>query len=166
MSTAPTSYQIEAHVVRPGVSVAESKKAVIEFDTSAAQSDALPGPADLLTISFAACALKNVERFSQILGFSYRSASISVTSERQEAPPRMTKVTYSLRVKTDEPDDRVDLLHRNIRRHGTIYNTLAAVCEVSGDLVAERTSALTVAHQPGIADGEFSDDALVAATVS
>jgi len=46
VSSAPTSYQIEARVVRPGVSAATAKQAVIEFDTSSGQSEILPGPAD------------------------------------------------------------------------------------------------------------------------
>lgn len=145
MTTSPTTYRIEARVVRPGVSAATAKETVIEFDTSAAQSEVLPGPADLLTMAFAACVLKNVERFSHILGLSYEQASITVMSERQDAPPKMTKVTYSLRLITDEPDHRVDLLHRNIRQHGTIYNTLAATCEISGELIVERPNQASVA---------------------
>jgi hypothetical protein len=50
----------------------------------------------------------------------------------------MTRITYLLRLKTDESDHRIELLHKNIRKFGTIYNTLAEVCEVSGEIVAER----------------------------
>lgn len=137
VGSSPTAYQIEARVVRPGVAAATSKQAVIEFDTSAGQSEILPGPADLLTMAFAACVLKNVERFSHILPFRYQEASIRVVAERQAAPPKMIRVTYSLQLVTDEPEHRVELLHRNIRQHGTIYNTLAANCDVSGELVAQ-----------------------------
>lgn len=137
MNAAPTTYRIEARVVRPGVSAATSKKSVVEFDTSDEQSRDLPGPADLLTMAFAACVLKNVERFSHILGFSYREASIAVLSERQDTPPKMIRVAYTLRVATDESAHRVELLHRNVRQHGTIYNTLAAACEITGELIAE-----------------------------
>lgn len=131
--------------MRPGVSSAKSKEAVVEFDTSAEQSDILPGPADLLTMAFAACVLKNVERFSHILSFDYQSASIEVVSKRQDAPPKMTSVRYSLHLVTDEPEHRVELLHRNIRQHGTIYNTLAAACEISGEVFTESP------HQAAIA---------------
>ncbi len=137
MSVAPTSYEIEARVVRPGVSAATCKQALIEFDTSAGQSETLPGPADLLTMAFAACVLKNVDRFSKMLPFRYQEASIKVVAERQEAPPKMIRVTYSLRLVTDEPKQRVDLLHLNIRKHGTIYNTLAATCDVSGKVLVQ-----------------------------
>jgi uncharacterized OsmC-like protein len=115
------------------------KERSIEFDASAEQGDLLPGPADLLTAAFAACVLKNVERFSHILRFGYERASIEVEADRQDAPPRMTAVRYVLRVVTDEPPQRVELLHHNIRRYGTIFNTLAAVCDVTGEIVAEPT---------------------------
>lgn len=134
------SYKVEARVVRPGVSAATSKRAVVEFDTSAGQSDLLPGPADLLTMAFAACVLKNVERFSHILPFRYEEASIEVTAERQEVPPKITRITYSLQLVTDETEHRVELLHRNIRRYGTIYNTLAGACDVSGNVRVRPTA--------------------------
>jgi hypothetical protein len=38
--------------------------------------------------------------------------------------------------------DRVDLLHRNIAKYGTIYNTIAATCDVAGEVVVEPTVAL------------------------
>jgi uncharacterized OsmC-like protein len=144
VSSSPTAYQIEARVVRPGVSAATSKQAVIEFDTSAGQSEILPGPADLLTMAFSACVLKNVERFSHILPFRYQEASIRVVAERQEAPPKMIRVTYSLQLVTDEPEHRVELLHRNIQQHGTIYNTLAATCDVSGEVLAQHSDKIVV----------------------
>jgi uncharacterized OsmC-like protein len=139
VTVAPTSYEIDARVVRPGVSAATSKQVVVEFDTSSGQSVSLPGPADLLTMAFAACVLKNVERFSKLLSFRYEEASIKVVAERQDSPPKMIRVRYTLRLLTDEPELRVDLLHRNIRKHGTIYNTLAATCDVSGEVVVQRS---------------------------
>ena len=96
----------------------------------------MPGPADLLTAAFAACILKNVERMSASLPFRYHDADVAVTAERQDRPPKMTKITYVLRVSTDEPPRRVELLHKNIREFGTIFNTLAEVCEVHGEIVA------------------------------
>jgi uncharacterized OsmC-like protein len=135
--SAPTTYTVEAQVVRAGVSAGRSNGAIVEFDTSAESATTLPGPADLLTMAFAACVLKNVERFSRILSFRYQGASISVTAQRQETPPKMIAIKYVLRVLTDEPDRRLELLHRNIRLHGTIYNTLAEVCDLDGEVIAE-----------------------------
>jgi uncharacterized OsmC-like protein len=136
-ATATRTYWVDAHSTLGGAATATTKQATIDFDATAGQTDTLPGPADLFTAAFAACVLKNVERFSQILPSRYERASIEVTTERQDAPPRMIAVRYVLRVVTDEPPPRVELLHTNIRRHGTVFNTLAAVCDVTGDIVAE-----------------------------
>jgi uncharacterized OsmC-like protein len=112
----------------------------IPFNGSAAGGAQLPGPADLLAAALAACILKNVERFSKILRFTYRRASIHVTVEREEPPPRIVRARYTLRVETDEPEARLELLHRNIRKFGTITNTLAAATDLQGEIVAVRAS--------------------------
>jgi uncharacterized OsmC-like protein len=88
----------------------------------------------------AACVLKNVERYAEILGFACQRAEIVVRGVRQDAPPRMISVSYTLTVWTDEPESRVRLLHRNLEKFGTVYNTLAASAAVSGEIVAVPTS--------------------------
>lgn len=107
-----------------------------EFDGTAGRLEELPGPADVLSASLCACILKNVERFSHLLPFRYESASVEVTAEREAPPPRIVRVSYHLRVVTDEPPARVELLHKNIRKFGTITNTLATACELSGTIEA------------------------------
>lgn len=59
-----------------------------------------------------------------------------MTARRQDAPPKFTEISYELRLVTSEPQRRIDLLHRNLRRYGTVYNTLAAACEVHGRVIA------------------------------
>ncbi len=135
----PQSYVVEARTVGAGVSVAECREAGgIEIDTSSGMDPARPGPAELLAMALAACVLKNVQRFSEMLEFDYRGATVRVEAEREEAPPRFSRMRYHLEIGTDEPERRVDLLHRNLVRYGTVYNTLAAACEVEGDVVARR----------------------------
>ena len=133
------SYQVHAATTGTGTSEIHTKQSVIRFDSSPRQGDQLPGPADLLTAAFAACIIKNVERMGEILPFAYKSATLDVHAERQDRPPKMTRITYALTVVTDEPDQRVELLHRNIQRHGTIFNTLAAVCDITGTITARRS---------------------------
>ena len=106
------------------------------FDATAGRLDDLPGPADVLCAALCACLLQNVERFSHLMPFLYQSASVEVVAEREAPPPRVVRVHYRLRVVTDEPAQRVDLLHRNVRKYGTITNTLAAACELTGEIEA------------------------------
>ena len=120
----------------PGVATGQARGRAIEFDTSRTGGDELPGPAELLILAFAACLLKNVERFSHLLSFDYDGASVSIEAERQDTPPRFTTIRYEMRVATTESEHRVELLHRNLRRFGTVYNTLATTCDVDGTIVA------------------------------
>ncbi len=136
MPEPPLSYEVEARIVRAGVSEIQAKQERITFDSSSGMGEELPGPAELLCSAFAACVLKNVERFSEMLPFAQQGAWVRVTAERQQAPPRFTAIRYELRVVTDEPPQRVELLQHNLAKYGTVYNTLAATCDVTGNVVA------------------------------
>lgn len=107
----------------------------VKADTGSISDGFRPGPAELLCAALAACLLKNIERYSEILPFSYEVATVRVEAERQEAPPRMTRMHYHIEIVTDETHHRVDLLHKNIRKFGTITNTLADACDVTGEMV-------------------------------
>lgn len=106
----------------------------VKADTGSISDGFRPGPAELLCAALAACLLKNIERYSEILPFSYEVATVRVEAERQEVPPMMTRMHYHIEILTDESDHRVDLLHKNVRKFGTITNTLAAACDVTGEI--------------------------------
>jgi hypothetical protein len=44
------------------------------------------------------------------------------------------RARYVLEVRSDEPTRRCELLLRNVRKFGTITNTLAAACALDGTL--------------------------------
>lgn len=111
----------------------------IKADTGSVSDGFRPGPAELLCAALAACLLKNVERFSEMLPFRYELASVVVDAERRDDPPAMIKMHYRLELVTDEPPHRVDLLHGNVRKFGTITNTLATAVELTGEVVARTT---------------------------
>jgi len=142
-SRLPTRYEVDGVNLPGGEARISARGGDIRFDGSAgggtAGGDTMPGPADLLAAALAACVLKNVERFSKMLRFSYRRATIHVSVEREEPPPRIVRARYTLRLETDEPDARLELLQRNIRKFGTITNTLAAATDLEGEIVAVRT---------------------------
>jgi len=133
----PTSYTVRARTLGHGRAEADAGDQTIAFDASwAALPSGLPGPAELLASAFAACLLKNLERAGHLLGFRYESAEVDVVARRQDAPPKFVEITYELRIATDEAQRRVDLVHLNLRKFGTVFNTLAAACDVRGRVVA------------------------------
>ncbi len=95
------------------------------LDTDMAGRDCAFNPAELLLASLAACLLKGAERVTPMLTFDLRIIEISLHGVRQDSPPKMARIDYDIVVDTDESDQRLDFLHRNLRKYGTISNTLA-----------------------------------------
>jgi uncharacterized OsmC-like protein len=117
------------------------KAAELVADTDpAGRADAF-NPAELLLASVAACMMKGIERVTPVLGFALRGVTIHVTGERQDTPPRMTRIDYEILVDTDETDRRLELLHQNVRKYGTISNTIALAVPLNGTLGRSSTAA-------------------------
>ena len=130
------SYQIQGYSKEGGLTFSKAgEKIAVPFDASADSGNLLPNPAELFLSSFAACILKNVERYSQKLKIPYTKAEITVNGIRSDVPPAMVRVEYELRIFSDAEPRKIDLLYRNVKKFGTIYNTVSAACEVSGKMV-------------------------------
>lgn len=131
------SYRIAAAHQPGSPGTIQARHSTVLFDSTAGQDPELPGPAELLAAAFAACMLKNVERFAEMMPFHYEHAAIEVTAEREASPPHIARLRYHLRLVTSEPPHRVELLHHNLRKFGTVVNTLAVACEVEGEVSLE-----------------------------
>ncbi len=120
--------------VRQSAHASESrcKDAVITLDTDMAGNREAFNPAELLLAALSACMIKGIERVTPILKFSLRGVEVHVHGVRQDVPPCMESITYEIVVDTDEPDRRLDLLHDNVRKYGTVFNTVAPGTELSG----------------------------------
>lgn len=111
-----------------------AKEARLLADTDpAGRTDAL-NPAELLLGALAACILKGAERVLPALKFEMRGMEVTLHARRQDSPPRLLGIDYAITVDTDEPDRRLELLHANIRKYGTISNTLALAIPVEGTI--------------------------------
>lgn len=106
---------------------------IIHFGT-AANSNQLANPAEVFLSAFAACMLKNVARFSEMMHFSYETAKVEVTATREEKPPRIDQLIYHLTIHSSDSNLNAELLKKNIEKYGTIYNTVARNCEIEGSI--------------------------------
>lgn len=57
---------------------------------------------------------------------------VRLKGKRQDSPPFMAEISYELIIDTDEDDRRLALIHSNVRKYGTIYNTIAAATKLDG----------------------------------
>lgn len=125
-------YRVAARRIDAHGAVATAKSAEIALDTDlSGRQDAL-NPAELLLAAIAACMLKGIERVMPMIRFELRGVEIALHGKRQDSPPKMTEIDYEIVVDTDESDQRLELLHKNIRKYGTISNTIAAAAKLEG----------------------------------
>ena len=127
-------YHVSAKRLDSHGSEARAKQAVVTLDTDIkGRSDAL-NPAELLLASLAACIIKGIERVMPMLHFRLQGVNVKLHGIREDAPPRMASIDYEIAVDTDEDDRRLELLHTNVRKYGTVSNTLAGTVELRGTI--------------------------------
>jgi uncharacterized OsmC-like protein len=127
-------YRVSASRIDAHSSFAKAKDATIPLDTdTVGRSDAF-NPAELLLAAIAACMIKGIDRAMPMIGFRLRGVDVSLHGIRQDNPPKMVSINYELIVDTDESDQRLDLLHRNVRKYGTVSNTIAAATALEGTI--------------------------------
>lgn len=127
-------YHIKASSVANNDAVIHIKESSIDFGTTSKSAETLPNPAELFLGAFASCMLKNVERFSDMMKFTYSKATVQVDAIRLEKPPRLDAINYKLTIYSDDDKLNTVLLKKNIEKFGTIYNTVKQSCTITGTI--------------------------------
>jgi uncharacterized OsmC-like protein len=125
-------YRVAAERVDEHGSLAHCKDANLVLDTDIAGRRDAFNPAELFLAAIAACMIKGIERVTPTLHFDLKGVEVHLTAVRQDAPPRIVSVDYELVIETDETDQRIELLHTNVRKYGTIFNTVAEAANLTG----------------------------------
>jgi uncharacterized OsmC-like protein len=128
------SFTVRASRIDAHSSQARCKDALITLDTDLAGRRDAFNPAELLLAALAACIIKGIERVTPMLKFQLRGLTVRVHGIRQDVPPRMESIRYEIVVDSDEDDRRLALLHDNVRKFGTVFNTVAPGTDLSGRL--------------------------------
>lgn len=127
-------YAVQARRLGETGSLAVAHGAEVALATDmAGRTDAM-NPVELLLSALAACMIKGVERVTPTLKFAFDRVEVKLEADRQDAPPKLVAIRYEILVGTSESDARLDLLHRNILKYGTISNTLSAAVPLSGTI--------------------------------
>jgi uncharacterized OsmC-like protein len=125
-------YRVSAKRIDSHGSIASAKAAEIVLDTDVNGRPDAFNPAELFLAAIAACMIKGIERVTPMIKFQLRGVEVKLHGVRQDSPPKMASIDYELIVDTDETDQRLELLHTNVRKYGTVSNTVAAATKLEG----------------------------------
>ncbi|MDZ7684802.1 MAG: OsmC family protein [Gammaproteobacteria bacterium] len=128
------TFSVNARRVDAHGSLARCKDADITLDTDLSGRPDAFNPAELLLAALAACMIKGIERVTPILKFELRGVEVRLHGVRQDVPPKMESIDYEILVDTDENDHRLELLHDNVKKYGTVFNTVAPGTQLRGVL--------------------------------
>ncbi len=129
------SFSVRAHRVDAHGGQARCKNATIALDTDLSGRPDAFNPAELLLAALAACMIKSIERVTPIIGFAMRGVEVRLRGVRQNVPPRLESIQYEIHVDTDEVDRRLELLHENVKKYGTVFNTVSPGTRLSGEIM-------------------------------
>lgn len=128
------TFDVRSERIDMTISKSYCKNAEIRIDTNPSGNPDAFNPAELLLAALSACMIKGVERISPILDFKFDGIEIKLHGVRQDVPPRMESIQYEVIVDTNEDDHRLELLHKNIKQFGTVYNTVLAGTDLRGTI--------------------------------
>jgi len=112
----------------------KGKSATIKLDTNLSGTPDAFNPAELLIAAISACMIKGIERVAPMLNFSFRGVEVKLHGVRQDVPPKMESINYEIIIDTDEDDHRLELLHKNVKQFGTVFNTVISGTNLDGKI--------------------------------
>lgn len=108
-------YSVGAHRIDSHGSEALTKDArIVLLDTDMVERDDAFNPVEILLTSF-----------PDVTSFPH--------GNRQDSPPKMSRIDQIV-VDIDASDHRIELLHKNLQKYGSIYNTLVETTELVGTI--------------------------------
>jgi len=128
------TFSVRAQRLDAHGSLARCKDADITLDTDVSGRPDAFNPAELLMAALAACMIKGIERVTPILKFELSGLDVRLHGVRQDVPPKMESIEYEILVDTNETDQRLELLHDNVKKYGTVFNTVAPGTQLRGIL--------------------------------
>ena len=128
------SFDVHSEWIDHKSSVSYCKVAKINLDTNLEGSSDAFNPAELLLSALSGCIIKGIERVAPIIKFEFKGIEVKLHGVRQDVPPKMESIDYEIIVNTNEPDSRLELLHKNVRQFGTVFNTVAPGTQLNGKM--------------------------------
>ncbi len=129
-----SEYSVQARRIDDHGSLAMTKRAEVTLDTDVKGREDAFNPAELFLAAVAACMIKGIERVIPMLKFDLRGVEVKLHGVRQDSPPKVASIDYEIIVDTNEDDRRLELLHTNVRKYGTISNTVAEATRLEGTI--------------------------------
>ena len=135
------TFEVSARRIDAHGSLAIAENAEINMDTAMQKSGEAFNPVELLLAALSACMIKGIDRVVPTLNFQLSGVSVNLKATRPVDEPRISEIEYVITVDSSEELRRIELLHENVMKFGTIFNTVSAGTNLHGVMVARTADA-------------------------
>ena len=131
------TFEVTAQRIDDRGSLVSAKQSALVIHTGMAGRPAALTPVELLLAALSACIIKGIERVAPTLGLNFDSVSVELTAHRPADEARIADISYLITVATQADQNKLELLHKNLMKFGTIYNTIKSGTTLTGSIVAK-----------------------------
>ncbi len=91
-------------------------------------------PAEVIGNALGSCLLINSQRIAKKMRMNFSALSIDLQVYRQEEPPKVVRIEYTIHIKTDGSEEQLEKLFDYMTKYSTTYNTLKDSVEIVGKI--------------------------------
>lgn len=91
-------------------------------------------PAEVIGNALGSCLLINSQRIAKKMRMNFSALSIDLQVYRQEEPPKVVRIEYTIHINTDGSEEQLEKLFDYTAKYSTTYNTLKDSVEIVGKI--------------------------------
>lgn len=129
--------QVKVNQQDDSYATAEARGHQINLNIKKGSGEAGFTAAETVLASLGACLLTNINAIGAKMHLEIDEARVEFDAERIDEPPSITKISYTLYLKSPSPREKLDELFKLSRNWGTVTNTIINGIMPQGELVIE-----------------------------
>lgn len=118
------NYHVTATIQDESHALVEARGHRLTLNVQKGAGEAGFNAAETLLAALGACMLTNVNAIGEKMHLKVESARIEFEADRRDEPPILTEIRYKLILKSPEPREKLDELHKLCLKWGTVTNTV------------------------------------------
>ncbi len=128
-------FKIEEKLVEDGIALANARGIKVISDVRDDGTHPYGfSPAEIVGNALGSCLLINAQRIAKKMRMNFSDLSIDLQVYRQEDPPKVVKIEYTIHIKTDGSEEQLEKLFDYTSKYSTTYNTLKDSVEIIGKI--------------------------------
>ncbi|MCL4407034.1 MAG: OsmC family protein [Thermotogae bacterium] len=128
-------FKIKETLVEDGIALADARDLKIISDVRDDGTHPYGfSPAEIIGNALGSCLLINAQRIAKKMRMNFSDLSVDLQVYRQEDPPKVVKIEYTIHIKTDGSEEQLEKLFDYTSKYSTTYNTLKDSVEIVGKI--------------------------------